>query len=405
MKHSETNGNTHPQQPTPKMDLCEISRVYGHAAILAMRDNERPFNPDDFKPAPIVIPAGSSGMAALDGSIAVPRQKYITFFIPSELRDYTPAHGIVLVGDCHIMRGEVFIIGGEPGVGKSLCATWLAMAGAMGTEWFGLKIHRPFKTMIVQTENGRYRLQKEFSALPCEQLDAWIRVSEPPPFGLTLTNAEFQHDIRAALEEFKPDCVILDSWNSAARDDKQRDYSETFDALRALLPKGPDKPALGIVAHTRKPQPAEKRTGGTGLMHILAGSHVLSSVPRSVFVMTRASEDESDDRVVWFNPKNNNGELIQRTAWRRGNGGFEAVGDFDWEAFDKTAEGGAPQKVTIDHLREVFESCDTMELSDAVERLMIVAGVSQSTVYRVLGEGGQFAAHLTRNGKMLAFKE
>ena len=144
-------------------------------------------------------------------------------------------------------------------------ATQLAVSGATQRDWFGHTVHRQFRTMIVQTENGRYRLRLKFSALDCDKIENWIRVSEPPPFGLTLTNTEFQTDIGAALDSFKPECVIFDPWNAAARDDRQRDYVETFDALRNLLPTGPDKPALGIVAHTRKPQPNEKRTGGTGL--------------------------------------------------------------------------------------------------------------------------------------------
>jgi len=40
--------------------------------------------------------------------------------------------------------------------------------------------------MIVRTENGRYRLQQEFSALDCDELEDFIRVREPPPFGLTI---------------------------------------------------------------------------------------------------------------------------------------------------------------------------------------------------------------------------
>ena len=217
------------------------------------------------------------------------REPRIRFFSPRSLRDFVPDNDIVLIGDCHIMRGEVFVIGGEPGVGKSLGATQLAVSGATQRDWFGLTVHRQFRTMIVQTENGRYRLQLEFSALDCDEIENWIRVSEPPPFGLTLTNKEFQEDIGAALDSFKPECVIFDPWNAAAHDDKQRDYVETFDALRNLLPTGADKPALGIVAHTRKPQPNEKRTGGTGLMHLLSGSYILTSVPRCIFIMTRGS--------------------------------------------------------------------------------------------------------------------
>jgi AAA domain/DnaB-like helicase N terminal domain len=183
------------------------------------------------------------------------RQPRIRFFAPRELRDFQqPESDIILVGDAHISRGEVFTIGGEPGVGKSRAATQLGISGATRRPWFGLPVHRQFKTMVVQTENGRYRLQQEFSALDCDEIENWVRVSEPPPFGLTLNNPEFQGDVRAALDCFKPDCVILDPWNAAARDDKQRDYVETFDALRNLLPTGDDKPALGVIAHTHKPQ-------------------------------------------------------------------------------------------------------------------------------------------------------
>jgi hypothetical protein len=94
----------------------------------------------------------------------------------------------------------------------------------------------------------------------------------------------------------------------------QRDYVETFNALRDLLPTGADKPALGVIAHTRKPQPNEKRTGGTGLMHLLSGSYILTSVPRCIFIMTRGTQDETDDSVVFFNPKNSNGENAPRSA-------------------------------------------------------------------------------------------
>ena len=107
-------------------------------------------------------------------------------FSPSELRGYEPEKDIVLVGDCHIMRGEVFVIGGEPGVGKSTAATELAICGATGRPWLGLPVHCRFKTMIIQTENGRYRLRQEYQARGAlVEIEDSIRVSEPPPYGLT----------------------------------------------------------------------------------------------------------------------------------------------------------------------------------------------------------------------------
>ena len=139
------------------------------------------------------------------------REPRIRFFSPRSLRDFVPDNDIVLVGDCHIMRGEVFVIGGEPGVGKSLAATQLAVSGATQRDWFGLTVHRQFRTMIVQTENGRYRLRLEFSSLDCDEIENWIRVSEPPPFGLTLTNKEFQDGhrcgagfLQTGMRDFRP---------------------------------------------------------------------------------------------------------------------------------------------------------------------------------------------------------
>lgn len=101
----------------------------------------------------------------------------IRFFTPSELRAYMPEANTVLVGDSHISKGEVVVLGGEPGVGKSTAATELAFCGATGKDWFGLPVHAKFKTMIIQTENS--------------YLDDWIFVSEPPPYGLPLTNPRF----------------------------------------------------------------------------------------------------------------------------------------------------------------------------------------------------------------------
>jgi DnaB helicase-like protein/AAA domain-containing protein len=330
------------------------------------------------------------------------REPRIQFFKPSELRDFKPDSGIVLIGDCHIMRGEVFVLGGEPGVGKSLAATQLAVSGATGRDWFGLPVHRQFRTMIVQTENGRYRLAQEFSALDCDEIENFIRVSEPPPFGLTLSNREFHDDIGAALDSFKPECVVFDPWNAAARDDKIREYAETFDALRNLLPTGADKPVLGILAHTRKPQLNERRTGGTALMHLLAGSYILTSVPRCIFVMTRGSNDETDDTVVFFNPKNSNGQNAPRSAWHRALSGFTPASDFDWKEFDKPPD--ERKIVTLDHIREVFGNGEKrLELKEAAHDLATLVKVTDSAAYNALKLDGKFSANLSRSNGMLTF--
>ena len=73
---------------------------------------------------------------------------FLDFLRPSELRDYQTPEGTVLVGDNHITRGSVFVIGGAPGLGKSRSAVALAEAGATGYEWFGLQVQSKFRTLI-----------------------------------------------------------------------------------------------------------------------------------------------------------------------------------------------------------------------------------------------------------------
>ena len=101
---------------------------------------------------------------------------------------------------------------------------------------------------------------------------------------------DFRAQLSAAIREFEPDVIILDPWNAAARDEKQKDYLDTFALIRSVIPAGDDAPALGIVAHTRKPK-EDERTTGRGLLNDVAGAYLLGSVPRTVFVMQAASDD------------------------------------------------------------------------------------------------------------------
>src|SRR5205085_7506447 len=119
---------------------------------------------------------------------------------------------------------------------------------------------------------------------------------------------DFRAQLTEQIGDFAPDVIIYDPWNAAAREQDSREYLDTFDALRSVLPRGDNAPALGIVAHTRKPK-TDERASGRALLNLLAGSYVLGSVPRCVFVMQAASDETTDNRAVWTCCKNNDGEL------------------------------------------------------------------------------------------------
>ncbi len=318
----------------------------------------------------------------------------IEFHSPTELRDFPIPEGVKLVGDYHLERGNITVLGGPPGVGKSRAVTALAVAGATGKDWFGLNVHRPFKTMILQAENGRVRLKTEFADLDCDSLDEWILISEPPPSGFAFLDNRFIKQLSEFASNFKPDVFIIDPWNQLTRDITERDYMEAFDQIRKVFPMGQNCPAIVIVHHTRKPRFGEK-ANGRSLLNILSGSYVLTSVPRSVFVMQPASDSPEDKRIVWTCCKNNNGEMGARSVWEIGNGLCERIDEFDWEGFDK-GEGKKPApKVTLDHLKQLFNNGKVcLKKSEAVRKLQDIAGIGRSAAYDALNPEKWFGEYL-----------
>ena len=344
-------------------------------------------------------------MAAIGASKIIARRPrpLIEFRSPSQLKAFVPPPGMVLVGDCHIVRGAVFVIGGAPGVGKSRGGVALAVAGATGRDWFGFKVHRKFKTLIIQNENGEFRLSKEFADLDCETLDPWVRVCPPPPFGLCFDREEFRVTLARIIAEFQPDIILLDPWNAVAGDDKAKDYLAAFELVRSVIPAGDEAPALGIVAHTRKPK-SDERASGRALLNLLAGSYVLGSVPRCVFVMQAASDDPEDRRVVWTCCKNNDGELGARSAWERANGLFAAVADFDWEEFDNPNKDERATIAEAD-MESVFEKgAKQLTRPEARDALKKLTGAGRSAAYAALDTKGRFASHLSESQGVLSWK-
>jgi energy-coupling factor transporter ATP-binding protein EcfA2 len=313
--------------------------------------------------------------------IAPAKNIMLEFLTPSQLAAFIPPEGFNLVGNYHIQKGAVFVIGGAPGVGKSRAAVALAVSSATGRDWFGLKVHRKFKTMILQCENGRVRLKNEFADLGCETLDGFIRVCPPPPFGFAFDDLVFREQLRKEIESFKPDVIILDPFNRLAQDDKAKDYMAAFNAVQSVISNN-DEIALGIVAHTRKPK-ADERANGRNALNMLAGSYVLASVPRSAFVIQSASDETTENRVVFVCCKNNDGELGHPTVWERGNGIFRPVENFDWNEFNAPSE--QRKTITETDLTEIFGN-GTIKLAkkQVVEKLQETTGCGQSAAYNAL---------------------
>lgn len=320
------------------------------------------------------------------------RKPFLTVRSPFEIKQYEPPKDLVLVGDNHFVRGDVSVIGGPPGVGKSRLLVALAQSGATKKEWLGYAVHTKFRTLIIQNENGLLRLQRELADINEPKLDDYLRISEPPPYGMCFRRQEFRDQLRRICEHFNPQLVGLDPWNAVAQDDKVKDYLETFEVVREVFPPGDKGPCLVIVAHTRKPQMGD-RANGRALMNLLAGSYVLLSVPRTIFILQHATDAVTEDKVVVTCPKNNNGQEGPRGAWIRRNGLFEEVRNFDWDEWDAGGKESPKGRLfTPQRVAEILTDFPKGLPKQKLVKELVGLGASVPTAYRAIDEAKKAGA-------------
>jgi hypothetical protein len=321
--------------------------------------------------------------------------RFLEFLSPDQLADWEIPEGFNLVGDSHLVRGGLSVIAGVPGCGKSRTLAGLAIAGATRSPWMGHEVHANFRTIIIQAENGPFRLKQEFSEIregTGVDLSDWLRVNYPGRHGLPLHDLAFRREIRDMIGEFRPGVVAFDPWNRIVQDDKQKDYRAAIDWLMELLPDAiEERPALVVVSHLRKRSGGEGRKRGRDLLPELSGSGMIGSAARSVFILEPASPDPADNRVVWTIAKNNDGHEGASSAWLRRNGLFEPCEDFDFDEFFSGAEVSR-EKITAEDLKKMIGG--GIVKCKAAKRLCEITGCGQSAAYAALSPKGRFAHSL-----------
>jgi len=316
--------------------------------------------------------------------------QFLRFMTPGECAAWVMPGDYNLVGDYHLVRGGVSIIGGVPGCGKSRVLAGLGIAGATRADFMGLPVHSKFRTLIIQAENGPARLKTEFEEIQSGldvDLDQWMRVTPPGRAGLPLHDPFFRNELREYIQEFRPGVVALDPWNRIVLDDKQKDYRAAIDWIHELLPeRDEDKPAVVIVAHLRKRGNGDGRKRGRDLLQEISGSGMIGSAARSVFILEPASPDQEDDRLVWTCAKNNDGREGASSAWYRSNGLFAPCHDLDLDEFF----GGncSREKITEATMRDALRGGVTKKR--AKEKIQELTGCGDSAAYGALALGGRF---------------
>ncbi|MCX8156620.1 MAG: AAA family ATPase [Verrucomicrobiae bacterium] len=330
-----------------------------------------------------------------------------------ELKRYQPDPGTFLIGADMVSRGELCLIAGWAGLGKSRLANTLAFAGARGAgTWMGYEVKRQFRTLVLQCENSLRRLKTEIEDLPASYQD-WVKFSKPCP--LAFHRPEFRSELRRFWDQWPFDVLIIDHWLEVAREEGQADHMEALDNIWSSLPRGDKAPALVIIAHMRKQRGGENWRPKTGreLLSEVSGSYAIGAKARTVFVIQPATMEADDDRIVFDCAKSNNDTPLPMSAWHRRNGAFQPCLDFDFDTWLNPPDdrGGKQRQVTDQVMRDIFhQGRRALCRLDAVEALCQATGLATSTAYKYFDggktpQGDRFKDHLVEKDGLLWWRE
>ena len=305
-------------------------------------------------------PAANGGPAQTnpDGDkVATPdgpaQRRPFTVWKPSDFLAYVPPAGMDFLQDGLLRRGELCLLAGQGGLGKSRLSLWLACCQITGREWCGLgTAGEPATWLFVGNENSVLRWKTDLEAMRANFTDAeWatledrlrlLAMVEPEDGVMVLTDSCDR--LARTLDEIRPGVLVLDPW-AAFIPGNENDSHDTRDAvawlLRIVRGHAPDA-ALLVVAHARTGREHARRAAdGFEAGGFIRGSKVLYSIARAQLNLAPGSADDSS-RLVLAWGKGNNGPRFEPRGVRLNPQTFayEPDPEFDLREWRDAVDGG-----------------------------------------------------------------
>lgn len=117
--------------------------------------------------------------------------------------------------DGRIVERTLTLVGAKPGVGKSWISQDLALALALGRPWLGHAVSKPRRVLYLDAENGEelaVRRLRQLGGRSQQLQDRLVYQADP----LVLTASSDLARVRATLQQFQPEMVIVDTLASHA---------------------------------------------------------------------------------------------------------------------------------------------------------------------------------------------
>lgn len=167
-----------------------------------------------------------------------PVEGRLRLFTLGDLEDTPPPEPEYFWRGAMLFRGSRTLIAGEPKLGKSAFVVALGMAAATGGQFLGYRFERPLKFVWLQAEIHEAFVSKRV-LMAAQDLTPEQRVLARENFltsgrcDIDLLNDRDDHDVRALLDQVRPDIVCLDpviNFSSA----KENDNTEVRAMLRRV---------------------------------------------------------------------------------------------------------------------------------------------------------------------------
>lgn len=306
-----------------------------------------------------------------------------------------------------LTRGNLCVIAGAPGVGKSRFVWQLAQHIALGRpEFCGLEIHRAARLVYLQTENSIYRLRDDLHkwhatlTVPEQaRLRDFLHVlapTQPEHFQVGINTERGKLLITETCRRYQPQILLIDPWNNFAALKNENDNAEVLAAvltLQHLVRRVSPETAIIVVHHARGGRAGAASAAGWDADQFLRGAKALVGSARSVINIAPASEDNDGSIVVNVGKSNDAPRPDMRAAVFDELGVYHLDPEFDsgeWKAAvnGKRQTEAATAPLTVARIaRTVAQSAGTITYAETKalkEAIMAETGVKTRAAYNAI---------------------
>lgn len=301
--------------------------------------------PDLDNPQPIPFQGGADAANDFFQDAHSNAAKPFPLWTPPMFRAYQPSAERDILGTAILRRGQLALLMGQPGLGKSTLATALAVANIRGDGSIaGIPLMRtPRRWLFAGNENGKDRWKDDLGSaehtIGSARREAWdtclqvAGVFDEDAADLTLPACEDR--LRQTILEARPDVIVLDPWTElVANEIDSAMVRETLGSLRRVVRQASPESAILVICHAKAGKNnAAECAGRFGNVNAQRGNRMLTSSARSALLLY-PHDDAGEDLVLLLNKCNDGPPLkprrIQfvRKEWR-----YSVDEGFDFEAW------------------------------------------------------------------------